>query len=85
LTRDVPVIFLNVFALGGLVCCWIWSDVSTTIKCVLSVLYAASWGLLFCPEPFRYIFPLSQAGFAILFGGITFGIDWLMRDGWHVR
>jgi len=72
-------VFLIVFALGSLVCCSVWGDVSTRAKCILWVLYVASWGLLLIPFHSRYLFPLSQCAFAIGVGGMTFGIDWLMR------
>jgi hypothetical protein len=76
---------LIVFAFGSLVCCWIWGDVSTRTKCALSMLYIPSWGLLFIPFHAVYLFPLTQCVFAILVGGMTFGVDWIMRNAWHVR
>jgi hypothetical protein len=78
-------IFLVVFALAGLVCYWIWGDASGRTKGVLTALYAASWGLLFIPYHGGYLFPLAQCAFAIAFGGMTFGIDWLMQRAWHWR
>jgi hypothetical protein len=79
-------ILLIVFGLGSVVCCWFWSDFSTLVKVIISILYAVFWGLLFIPAPFNVIsFTLAQCAFAIVVGGMTFGIDWLMRDAWHVR
>jgi hypothetical protein len=49
-------------------------------KCILTILYAATWGLAYIPFHGLYLFPLSQAAAAILFGGLAFGIDWLMKD-----
>jgi hypothetical protein len=78
-------IYLVVFAVGGLICCWVWGNLSARALCCLSALYGASWGLLFVPVHGRYLFPVAQCVFAIAFGGLAFGVDWLMRDAWHVR
>ena len=78
-------LLLVVFAAGGLLCFWIWGDASARTKWILTTLYFASWGVLFLPPPNRSALAIVQSGFAILFGGMTFGIDWLMRDAWHVR
>ena len=78
-------IFLMVFALGSLVCCWVWSDVSDRTKWVFSGLYVSSWTLLLIPFHALYLFPLAQCVLAIVIGGATFGIGWLMRDAHHWR
>lgn len=75
-------IFLIVIAAGCLVCCWIWGDLRIATKCILTVLYAATWGLAYIPFHGLYLFPLSQAALAIVLGGMTFGIDWLMKGIW---
>lgn len=78
-------IVLIVFALSSLVCCWVWSDVTVRTKCVFSGLYFASWLLLLIPFHALYLFPLAQFTLAFVIGGVTFGIDWLMRDAHHWR
>jgi hypothetical protein len=72
-------ILLIVFALGSLVCCWVWGDLGTRAKFALSALYVASWGLLFIPFHSLYLFPLAQCAFAVVVGGMTSGIGWLMH------
>lgn len=76
-------ILLIIFAFGVLVSCWIWADVMIRTKCIFTVLYLATWGLAYIPFHSLYLFPLSQAAFAIIVGGVTFGIDWLMKDIWR--
>jgi hypothetical protein len=78
-------LLLIIFALGTLICAWIWGDTSFRTNCILTAIFAASWGSLWIPEYGRIVFPLSQAIFAIVVGAMTFGIDWIMRDAWHVR
>jgi hypothetical protein len=75
-------VLLAVFALGSLVCCWMWGDVSLRTKDLLTVPCVASWGSLFIPSHSGYLFPLAQCLFAIVVGGMTFEMDWLMRDAW---
>lgn len=76
---------LMVFALGSLLCCWVWSDVSTRAKGITSALYVASWGLALAPQPYNLSFPIAQALFAIIVGGMTFGVNWIMRGAYHWR
>ncbi|MFO0810251.1 MAG: hypothetical protein U0746_16640 [Gemmataceae bacterium] len=38
-------------------------------------------GLLLVPFHAFWLFPLAQCAFAIGFGWMAFGVDWLMRDG----
>ena len=76
---------LIVFALGSLVCCWVWGDTSLCTNLALTAAYATSWCLLFAPPPYSLAFPLVQALFAIVVGGMTFGVGWLMRDAYHWR
>lgn len=78
-------LILIVFAGGSLVCCWIWGDLGINTKCLLTAIYAAIWGTLWVPSLGIYLFPAGQCLFAIVVGGMTFGVDWLTRDGWHVR
>ncbi len=78
-------LMLIVFAVGTLVCCWVWGDQSLRAKGATTALYVASWGLLLAPSPYHLSFALAQALFAIVVGGMTFGVDWIMRDSWHVR
>jgi hypothetical protein len=78
-------IFLTVFALGGLVCCWVWGDASGRTKGALTAVYVATWGLLLIPYHSLYLFPIAQCLFAVVVWGMTFGVDWLMRNAWHIR
>ena len=78
-------VLLIVFAVGGLVGCWVWGDATARTKGVLTALYLASWGLLLVPVYGSSLFPVAQCAFAIMFCAMAFGIDWLMRDAWHVR
>ena len=78
-------LLLMVFAAGSLVCCWIWGDVSNRTKWIFSAIYVVTWSMVFLPPPYNSYFALAQCGFVILVAGVTFGIDWLMRDAWHVR
>jgi hypothetical protein len=76
---------LIVFALGVLVCCWVWGDTSTRTNLGLTALYVASWGLIFLPPPYHTSFSIAQALFAIVVSGTTFGVDWIMQDAHHWR
>jgi hypothetical protein len=76
-------ILLYVITLGSLVFCWIWGDLRIITKLMLTVAYLATWGLTYVPFHGLYLFPLSQAALAILIGGMTFGIDWLMKGVWR--
>jgi hypothetical protein len=78
-------ILVMVFALGGLISCWIWADMSARANLALTVTYAATWAILLAPPPYDSGFVLAQALFAIVACGLAFGIDWIMRDGYHWR
>jgi hypothetical protein len=77
---------LIVFAVGSLVCCWVWGDTSLRTNAILTAVYVGSWGLLCLPQPFNISsVALAQALFAIVIGMMTFGVDWIMRHAWHLR
>jgi hypothetical protein len=75
-------LLLIAFAIGTLVSCWIWSDARVTTKCLITLLYVASWGALYIPFHSLYLFPLLQCGFILIVGGMTFGVDWLTHRHW---
>jgi hypothetical protein len=74
---------LVVFARGVLVYCWVWGDRSPRTNLALTALYVASWGLVFLPRPSSTAFAIAQALFAIVVGGMMFGVDWIMQDAHH--
>jgi hypothetical protein len=63
------------FALATLICCWWMGDVSIRTKIVFTVLYLASFGLLFVPAAFI----VTQCLFVAIFGVAAFGMDFLNR------
>jgi hypothetical protein len=73
------VIWVYVFALGCLICCWIWGDLEERTKVIFTFLYLASWGLLFL-ENFAFLFTVAQCLLVIVIGWATFGVDWLMKN-----
>jgi hypothetical protein len=78
-------LLVMVFALGGLISCWIWGDTSVRANLVLTAIYASTWAILLAPPPYNSTFVLAQALFAIVACGLAFGIDWIMRDAHHWR
>ena len=77
-------VLIVVFALGSLVCCWVWGDTSIRTNLALTA-YAATWAMLLIPPPYNLAFVIAQAVFAIVAGGLAFGLDWIMRDAYHWR
>jgi hypothetical protein len=68
-----------IFNVVTLVACWIWGDWSNRTKCLLTALYLGTWPLLWIPFHAVYLFPIAQCAFAIVVGGMTFGLNWLNR------
>jgi hypothetical protein len=70
--------FVAILTLVTLIFCWCYGDVEFRTKCVFTLLYLASFGLLFVREA-PYLFMVAQCILAALIGGVTFGTDWLNR------
>jgi hypothetical protein len=56
---------------------WYLDEPSFRTRLVFLLLYAASFLLLLLPQP--YAFVAVQCLLCIVFGGATFGLDWLSR------
>jgi hypothetical protein len=74
----MPGLLPCVIAAGAFVYCWIWSDAGMRTKAILTILYAASFGLLFL-EGYGFLFLAAQCVLAIAIGWAAFGVDWLMK------
>jgi hypothetical protein len=59
-------------------CMWIVGDMEFRTKAILTLLYLASFGLMFVPER-SYLFLVSQCILAAVIGFKTFGADFLSR------
>lgn len=69
---------IAIFSFVCLIFCWFSSDVSFRAKMIFTVLYGASWGLLFIPR-YGFLFTVAQCMLIGVIGAATFGLDWLMR------
>ena len=67
-----------IFAFVLCICCWWLGDVSFRTKAVLTLLYLASFGLIFVREQ-SYLFVIAQCIWVAIFGVVAFGIDYLNR------
>jgi hypothetical protein len=56
------------------------TDASTRAKGLFILAFVGSFALLLLPHPYRLAFPLVQCGLAIILGGLTSGLRWLMRE-----
>jgi hypothetical protein len=72
-------LFIGVFGLVVLVACWWMGDLRWTTKSIFTLIYLASFGLLFTSN-YALLFIVVQCGFIAVVGAATFGLDWLMRD-----
>jgi hypothetical protein len=72
-------VFVFIFGLVVLIFCWANGDVQLTTKIVFTLLYLASFGLIFIPN-MSYLFIVAQCGFIAMVGATTFGLDWLSRN-----
>ena len=70
--------FVSVLTLILVICCWWMGDVTFRTKLVLTVLYLASFGLLWTTN-YAYLFMVSQCILAAVVGVATFGTDFLNR------
>ena len=70
--------FVAVLTLVTLVFCWCFGDVEFRTKCIFTLLYLASFGLLFVREA-PYLFIVSQCVLAAVIGVATFGMEFLGR------
>jgi hypothetical protein len=61
------------------IACWWVGDLRWTTKIAYTVLYLASFGLLFLPK-YGALFIVAQCVLIAVIGAATFGLDWLMRD-----
>jgi hypothetical protein len=71
-------LFVVILGLLVLCACWLLGDVSVIAKSVLTVLYVASFGLMFAGK-FAYLFIVAQCVLIGVLGIAAFGIDFLTR------
>jgi hypothetical protein len=71
-------LFVVVLGLLVLVACWLLGDVSVIAKTVLTVLYVASFGLMFAGR-FAFLFLVAQCVLIGILGLAAFGMDFLSR------
>jgi hypothetical protein len=71
--------FVTVFALVLLGACWYMGEVSLLTRILFTLIYLASWGLLFLPEYAGAAFIVAQCVLIVVFGVATFGIGFLNR------
>jgi hypothetical protein len=67
-------LFVYVLALVLLACCWFMGDAEFRTKVILTVIYLASWALVFV---WPYAVVAAQAILSIVLGYLTFGPEWL--------
>jgi hypothetical protein len=63
-------LFVHLLALVLLVCCWAVGDMEVRTKLILTLVYVASWGLVFVGS---YAVVGAQAVLSIILGLMTFG------------
>ncbi len=68
---------LNLVLLGA---CWWVGDLRILTKAIFTLLFLASFGLLFTPFPMGCI--IAHCVLAAVIGTATFGPDWLSRGPW---
>jgi hypothetical protein len=73
--------FIVFFSLAVLIGCWWVGDVQLSTKIVFTLLYLASFGLVFVPN-YAYLFIVAQCVLIAVIGGASFGLDWLTRKKW---
>jgi hypothetical protein len=76
----VAVLFTAVLVLVLLVACWAVGDLRILTKVIFTLLFLASFGLLFTSFPMACI--VAQCILAAVIGAATFGPDWLLRGPW---
>lgn len=67
-------VFIALLSTILIVCVWLFADVGLGAKLLLTVLYAASWTLLYWNTG---ALAAGHAVLSIIFGAVTFGVDWL--------
>jgi hypothetical protein len=72
-------LFIAVFGLAVLIACWWTGDLRWTTKVVFTLLFLASFGLLFI-RGYVALFVVVQCAFIAVAGAATFGLDWLTRN-----
>jgi hypothetical protein len=71
-------LFLTILTLILVTCLWVVGDVQFRTKVILTLLYLASFALLFAKGQ-TYFFFVGQCVLAAVIGVASFGIDFLMR------
>jgi cytosine/uracil/thiamine/allantoin permease len=71
------VCFTAILNLVLLVACWAMGDLTIRTKVIFTLLFVASFGLLFTPFPLACI--VAHCVLAAVIGFATFGPDWLSR------
>jgi cell division protein FtsX len=71
--------FIMIFGLAVLIACWWVGDLNVLTKIVFTLLYLASFGLLFIPN-YSFLFIVAQCALVAVIGTATFGLDWLRKD-----
>jgi hypothetical protein len=72
-------LFVALLGLAVLIGCWWVGDVTLLTKVIATLLFLASFALLFVPN-YGFLFTVFQCVFIIVVGGLTFGLDWLTRQ-----
>jgi hypothetical protein len=65
-------LFVYFLAVVLLVCCWAMGDMEVRTKLILTLLYLASWALLFASN---HVVVAAQALLSIILGWMTFGLE----------
>jgi hypothetical protein len=73
------VLFVAIFGLAVIIACWWVGDLRWTTKAVFTVLYLASFGLLFTGS-YAVLFVIAQCALIAVVGAATFGLAWLSRN-----
>jgi hypothetical protein len=71
--------FILILGLVLLIACWWVGDVEFATKIFFTLLYLASFGLLFIPG-YGFLFTVAQCLLIAVLGWATFGPDWLRRN-----
>jgi len=74
------VLFTSILDLVLLAACWAMGDLRVLTKAIFTLLFLASFGLLFTSFPMACL--VAQCILAAVIGCATFGPDWLSRGPW---
>jgi hypothetical protein len=75
------VCFTAILNVALLVACWWVGDLRVLTKVIFTLLFLASFGLLFSAAP--YLCVVAHCALAAIIGAATFGPEWLSRGPWR--